>query len=294
MTSPDSARDRRLGYACAIATLCIWVGFLLTARLSQKQDFTPWDIAGLRYAGAFLGALGLSAFLGWPRLPAGRQLAVVLTAGFGFPLFAYNGFAHAPAAHGAVLNAGMLPFHTAALGLVLLGERWTRARSISLGIVAAGIALLAWGTFGDLPGAWRGDLMFAAGGFCWALYTVLVRRWQLPAVPATLGAAIWAGPPFLLAWWLFLPSNLAALPLGPVVFQFLFQGFVAVLAAGLLFTQAVTLLGPQRTTAVTAFMPVVASLAAWPLLDEPLGLPGLAGVVIVSAGLLLAVRLPAR
>jgi drug/metabolite transporter (DMT)-like permease len=38
----------------------------------------------------------------------------------------------------------------------------------------------------------------------------------------------------------------------------------------------------------------VAALAAWPLLDEPLGLAGLFGVAIVSAGLLLAVRGPAR
>ena len=188
----------------------------------------------------------------------------------------------------------MLPFYTAAFGMLLLGERWTRARGISLGIVAVGIALLASDTFGDHPGAWRGDLMFTAGCLCWALYTVLVRRWQVPAIPATLGAAIWAGPPFLLAWWLFLPSNLGNLPLGPVAFQFVYQGFLAVLASGLLFTQAVTLIGPQRTTAVTAFMPVLAALAAWPLLDEPLGIAGLAGVVIVSAGLLLAVRLPAR
>lgn len=284
----------RLGYACAIATVFLWAGFLLTARLSHKQDFTPWDIAALRYAGAFLGALALAALWGWPRLPFWRQVAIVATAGYGFPLFAYHGFALAPAAHGAVLNAGMLPFYTAGFGMLLLGERWTRARGISLGIVAVGIALLASDTFGDHPGAWRGDLMFTAGCLCWALYTVLVRRWRIPAIPATLGAAIWAGPPFLLVWWLFLPSNLGNLPLGPVAFQFVYQGFLAVLASGLLFTQAVTLIGPQRTTAVTAFMPVLAALAAWPLLDEPLGIAGLAGVVIVSAGLLLAVRLPAR
>ncbi len=292
--SAESARDRRLGYACAIAPLFLWVGFLLTARLSHKQDFTPWDVAALRYAGAFLGALVLAAFLGWPRLPPFKQFVIVLTAGYGFPLFAYHGFALAPAAHGAVLNAGMLPFYTAALGMWLLGERWTRARGVSLGIVAVGIALLASDTFGEHPGAWRGDVMFTLGCMSWAVYTVLVRRWGIGAIPATLGSAIWAGPPFLVFWWLFLPSNLGALPLGPVVFQFVYQGFLAVLASGLLFTQAVTLIGPQRTTAVTAFLPVLAALAAWPLLDEPLGLSGLVGVAVVSAGLLLAVRGPAR
>jgi drug/metabolite transporter (DMT)-like permease len=287
-------RERRIGYACAIATLFLWVGFLLTARLSHKQDFTPWDIAALRYGGAFLGALGLAAVLGWPRLPPLRLLALVLTAGFGFPLFAYHGFARAPAAHGAVLNAGMLPFYTAGLGILLLNERWTRSRGISLGVVAAGIGLLAFDTFGDHPGAWRGDLFFTLGSLCWAIYTVLVRRWRIGAIPATLGAAIWSGPLFLAVWWLFLPSNLGAQPFGLLAFHFVYQGFLAVLASGLLFTQAVAAIGPQRTTAVTAFVPVVAALAAWPLLDEPLGVAGLLGVAIVSAGLLLAVRVPVR
>ncbi len=294
--SPDAAsrRERRLGYVSAIAVLFLWVGFLLTARLSQKQDMTPWDIAALRYGGAFLGALVLAAWLGWPRLPPFRMAAIVLTAGFGFPIFAYHGFSLAPAAHGAVLNAGMLPFYTAALGLLLLNESWTRSRGISLGIVAAGIALLAFDTFGDYPGAWRGDLFFCAGSFSWAVYTVLVRRWRIAAVPATLGAALWSGPIFFAAWWLFLPSNLAAVPFGIAAFHFVYQGFLAVLASGFLFTRAVMAIGPQRTTAITAFVPVVAALAAWPLLDEPLGIAGLIGVAIVTGGILLAVRTAAR
>jgi drug/metabolite transporter (DMT)-like permease len=290
---PDS-RERRLGYLSAVAVLFLWVGFLLTARLSQKQDMTPWDIAALRYGGAFLGAVVLAAWLGWPRLPPLRMAAIVLTAGVGFPIFAYHGFALAPAAHGAVLNAGMLPFYTAALGLWLLNERWTARRGLSLGIVAAGIAMLALDTFGAYPDAWRGDLFFCAGSLSWAVYTVLVRRWRIAAMPATLGAALWSAPIFFLAWWFFLPSNLGAVPLGIAAFHFVYQGFLAVLASGFLFTRAVIAIGPQRTTAITAFVPVVAALAAWPLLEEPLGVAGLVGVAIVTGGILLAVRTAAR
>jgi drug/metabolite transporter (DMT)-like permease len=289
----EAARERRIGYASAVGVLFLWVGFLLSARLSQQQDFTPWDIAALRYAGAFLGALVLAAWLGWPRLPPWRMAWLVATAGFGFPILAYHGFARAPAAHGAVLNAGMLPFYTAALGYFLLDERWTRWRGVSLGVVALGIGLLGFDTFGAHPGAWRGDLFFLAGSFCWAVYTVLVRRWGIGAVPATLGAAIYAAPPFLLVWWFFLPSNLGALPVPLMGFHMVYQGLFAVLLAGLLFTRAVSAIGPQRTTAVTALVPVVAALAAWPLLDEPLGIAGLFGVAAVSAGILLAVLAPA-
>ena len=46
--TPDPARERRIGYACAFAVLFVWTGFLLSSRLSQQQAFTPWDVAALR------------------------------------------------------------------------------------------------------------------------------------------------------------------------------------------------------------------------------------------------------
>jgi drug/metabolite transporter (DMT)-like permease len=184
---------------------------------------------------------------------------------------------------------GMLPFTTAALGAWLLADTWTRRRAVSLAVVAGGIALLGFATFGDHPGAWRGDLLFLVASTSWAFYTVLVRRWRVPAMPATLAIALLAAPLYLPVWWLFLPSNLGAVPLGAVAFQFVYQGFFAVLVAGFLFTRAVVAIGAPRTTAITSLVPAMAALAAWPLLDEPLGALGLAGVALVTAGMLLAV-----
>jgi len=155
--------------------------------------------------------------------------------------------------------------------------------------VAAGIVLLATDTFGAHPGAWRGDLLFLAASCCWAVYTVLVRRWRVPAVPATIVIALAPAPIYLPVWWFALPSNLAAVPLGPVAFQFVYQGAFATVVAGFLFTRAVTAIGAPRTTAITALVPAMAALAAWPLLGEALGAAGLAGVALVSVGMVLGV-----
>jgi drug/metabolite transporter (DMT)-like permease len=269
--------------------LFVWAGFLLSSRLSQQQAFTPWDVAALRYGGAFLAALPLAAWLGWPRLPPPRLAAIVATAALGFPILAYHGFAFAPTAHAAVLNAGMLPFFTGALGAAFLAEAWTRRRALSLLVVAGGIGLLALDTFGAHPGAWRGDLLFLAGSFSWAVYTVLVRLWRICAVEATLSAALWAAPLYLPVWWLMLPSNLAAVPTGAIAWQFVYQGIFAVIVAGFLFTRAVTAIGAPRTTTITALVPAIGALAAWPLLGEPLGVAGLLGVALVSAGMVLGV-----
>jgi drug/metabolite transporter (DMT)-like permease len=275
--------------------LFVWAGFLLSSRLSQQQAFTPWDVAALRYGGGFLAALPLAAWLGWPRLPPLRLVAIVGTAAFGFPLLAYHGFAFAPAAHGGVMLPGTLPFLTAVIGAVFLAEAWTRRRVVSLVVVACGILLLAADTFGAHPGAWRGDLLFLAGSCFWAVYTVLVRLWGVSAVTATLSVALWAAPIYLPVWWLFLPSNLEAVPAGPIAWQFVYQGVFAVLVAGFLFTRAVTAIGAPRTTTITALVPAIAALAAWPLLGEPLGVAGLLGVGLVSAGMVLGVvNLPGR
>ena len=111
-----AARERRIGFACAFAVLFVWTGFLLSSRLSTSQALTPWDVAALRYGGAFLAAVPLVAWLGLPRLPPLRLLVMLGTAAFGFPIFAYHGFTFAPAAHGGVMLPGTLPFLTAALG----------------------------------------------------------------------------------------------------------------------------------------------------------------------------------
>ncbi|WP_431283529.1 DMT family transporter [Humitalea sp. 24SJ18S-53] len=285
-------RERRIGLLCAFAVLLVWTGFLLTGRLSAAQAFTPWDMTALRHGGSFLGVLPLIAVFGWPRLPWRQTAVIVATAGFGFPILAYIGFGFAPASHGGVMLPGMLPFLSAALGAAFMHEAWTQTRIASLVVVAAGIGLLAVDTFGANPGAWRGDLLFLGGSLSWAIYTLLVRRWQVPALTATMAVAVYAAPVFLPIWWLFLPSNLAAVPLGAIAFQTLYQGILAVLLAGFLFTRAVNALGPTTTTSITALVPAMTALAAWPLLGEPLGVAGLAGVALVSAGMMLAVLPP--
>jgi drug/metabolite transporter (DMT)-like permease len=286
----DAARERRIGLTCAFLLLGVWAGFLVTARLAATQDLTPWDVGALRTGGSFLLALPLLRWFPVPRLPPLRTAALVATAGLGFPLLAYAGFSFAPAAHGAVLMPGVLPFATALLAAIALAERFSARRAVALGVVAAGIGLLTADTFGAHPGAWRGDLLFLAAVSCWAVYTLLARLWRVDAMEATLAIALWCAPVYLPLWWLLLPSTLSTAPAGAILFQTLWQGGVAVIVAGFLFTRSVAALGPVTTTTITAAVPPIAALAAWPLLGEALGWVGLAGVVLVAAGMVLGVR----
>ncbi|HWL81552.1 MAG TPA: DMT family transporter [Roseomonas sp.] len=282
-------RERLIGLACAVGVLAVWTGFLLSSRFGTRQSFTPWDMAALRYTGSLAVGLMMAGAFGWPRLPPGRCLALMATAAFGYPLLAYWGFRFAPTAHAAVLMTGMLPFAAALLGAVFLGEFFPRRRLLSLGVVGGGILLLAGDTFGAHPGAWQGDLLFLSACLSWASFTVLIRRWQVPALTATTMLALYPPLLYLPLWWWGLPSAMGAASAGAIGYQLVYQGFFAVVVAGFLYTRAVNALGSARTTTITALTPALAALAAGPLLGEGLGWAGLLGVALVSIGMVLGV-----
>lgn len=303
MTRPDTAeasrtQDRAVGYACAALVTLVWAGFILVSRHGVRVGdggprLTPFDLGALRFGVSGLIAAGLWA-AGFGRgLRPGQSAALAAFAGLGFALPAYCAFSFAPAAHGAVLLPGTLPFLVAAAGWLVFGDRWTPARRISLVLVLGGILLLAAESYGfetAPPGAWRGDLLFLLGSTSWAAYTVLVRRWGASPAQVVVSVGIWSAVAYLPVWWLALPSALGAVPLGVSVFQGIYQGFFAVTVALFLFTQAMASLGAARLTTITALTPGLAGVLAVPLLGEPLGALALAGLLLVCVGVVVGVR----
>ncbi|MFQ3622299.1 MAG: DMT family transporter [Acetobacteraceae bacterium] len=286
----DDASERRLGFACAFAVLFIWTGFILASRAGAKGSLTSWDMAALRFGVSFAALLPVALRGALRGVPLGRILALAATAGYGFALLAYAAFELAPAAHGAVLLPGALPFVTSLLALLFLGEPISRARGASLALIAAGIVLLAGWGFLEAPGAWRGDILFFLATSSWAVFTILVRRWGVSALQATTSIALGCAPLYLPLWWFALPSSIALASWGEIVFQGVYQGLLAMALASLIYTRALVALGPVRLSLFTSLVPAMAALAAWPMLDEPLGPGSLAGVALVTAGMILGVR----
>jgi drug/metabolite transporter (DMT)-like permease len=128
----------------------------------------------------------------------------------------------------------------------------------------------------------------------WAVYTLLVQRWRLRAIEATLTVALLTGPLYLPVWYLALPSNIAQASWQVIVTQAAFHGGGSVILAGFFDTRCVALLGPGPTTMIGAAVPALAALLAWPLLGEALSPAALLAVGVVCAGLALAVLRPDR
>lgn len=298
MSSVSIVRTRPapwVGYACAVAVVLLWSGFSLSGRhaaLSAGVRLTPWDLGLLRYSISFV--IAAAAWLaGYGRgLPWRQGLATGVLAGLCFPLPAYVGFTFAPAAHGAVILSGTLPFLVAIGMWVVSGEQWGRARLLSLVVLLAGILLLGIEAYvqGARPGAWRGDLLFLVSSVAWAAYTIGARRWGATPWQAVVSVGLWCGVLYLPVWLLVLPSTLGHAPAGEVIYQAVFQGFLATVVSLMLFTRALDLLGPARLTTITALVPGVAGVLAIPLLGEQVGVLELLGLGLVSVAVALGVR----
>jgi drug/metabolite transporter (DMT)-like permease len=265
-----ATRERRLGWFCALSVLVVWVTFQLVGRLATKQTLTPWDVTALRHIGAFLAVLPI-----------------------GFPLGAYVGFSLAPVELGAVILFGALPIVTALTGWLLFRERPSRARLASLPVIGMGIALIGRDTVDGVHPIGLGAACFFVAVFCLGLFTLLLRRWKIPALDAMVTLSLFGAPIYLPLWWLFLPSTVAAAAPAAIVTQLVVQGVVTAVLAMFLYSRAVNALGAGPPTLVAALVPGMASLGAWWLLGEPLDAIGLSGVVLASIGMMMGVvRLP--
>lgn len=313
MTSAAPSRRRTfwIGTICAAGVLAIWTSFILIARVSAKGHLSPFDISFVRFV--FSGLLALPVLL-WrgrwllgqlapdPREALKRGAALAATAGIAYCSFAYSGFFFAPVAHAAVLLPGSLPLYTAVFAALLLGERFRRARLVGLVAIVAGDLLIGATSllqaFGG-DGTWRGDLLFLGASLCWALYSVLCRRWRLEAVPATCAIAIGCLATYVPLFALgaatgLVPTRLASAPWSEIAFQAVYQGGLSMFVAGVAFTQVIKTFGPVRTTMITAVVPVLATVLALPLLGEAMTATAVLGLVCVTVGLLIGVRAQVR
>jgi drug/metabolite transporter (DMT)-like permease len=87
-----------------------------------------------------------------------------------------------------------------------------------------------------------------------------------------------------------LQTHLLQAPWTEVAFQAVFQGIGSVVISGITFTQMVRHFGPVRSTMITALVPGLSALGAVWLLGEPLHWNLLAGLGLVTCGILFGVR----
>lgn len=287
-----------LGFAYGLIATIIWGGHAVIARSAVAGGgFVPLDLMAFRYAPAAL----LLAPLAWRHRAAiaalgARKILILAATGGALNLFCFIGaLVYAPASHGGTIAPMTSPIFGALLAIPLLREVPTRGRVAALGAMAVGVLLIGWdGMSGEHPGAWRGDLMLVGAGATWAAFTVLLRRWQVAAIPATAVVTIVSAIVVLPLWLPTRLDDLPGLPMGVVLWQLFAQGIMLGVVSLFLYARAVEMLGATRSASLGVMVPVVGLLLAALLLGEGLGGLKLAGAGLAVGGMLAAVMFTGR
>jgi drug/metabolite transporter (DMT)-like permease len=280
----------------AIASM-IWGGHGVVARLALNgQGITVLDMLFCRYVPAAL----LLAPFAWRERAAIRALGprkLLLLTLFGgcLNMFVFVSAMHwAPASHGGTIAPMTSPITGALAAWWLLRERPTWGRLAALAGMLSGILIIAWGGLGMHPGAWLGDILLVCAGGTWGVFTVLLRRWQVAAIPAT-AAVSFTSLPFVLPPFLLLRADeFFALPTPLVLWMLVAQGVILGGASMLLFARSVEMLGATRAATLSVLVPATGLTAAWLVLGEPIGWLKAFGALLAVSSMLVAVLFTGR
>jgi len=305
----DRFSPRTLGIGAAVITVLVWSAFIVIARASAGRSLTPFDLALARICGASLVLLpwgawlvvkagGVGSLFGLSPLPLRVTAMAGTVGGLGYALLAYSGFFYAPASHASILLPGSLPLWTSLLALWVLRDRITPGRAIGLVLIVAGDLVVGGRSLlHALEGndVWKGDLLFMSAAFCWSCYSVLVRKHGLDAVRATIAITAFAFVTYVPTYAVLVASGwvhsrLGQAPVGEIAFQMLFQGVGSVVISGITFTKMIQYFGPVRSTMITALVPGLSAFGAVLFLDEPLQWSLIAGLLLVTAGILFGIQ----
>ncbi|GGP27103.1 DMT family transporter [Silvimonas amylolytica] len=274
--------------------ILLWAGNVMVSRLSA-HTIDPFAITFWRLV---LAVLVMSTFVlrgawrnraaikaHWPKLALLGFLAMAL-----FQCLSYQA-AHTTTATNMAIMTALVPLLTMLWSVLLLGE------SPTLGMLAGGLM-----SFGGLVylitaghplllvsgGVHTGDLLMLAAALSYALYGVLLRRWQtgLPSWQSTYIQAVCAMA-FMLIVVLRLPPD-AALPNRASLPLIAYAGVLASVVLPFFWMQGVKLLGPNRCAIFMNLLPVVTAVIAAGWFGEAVHAYHLAGGSVALAGVILA------
>lgn len=284
------------GYACGIVMAFGASIAFASARAGILGGLGADDLIFVRFVTAGLVLLPLLIYWGLPTL-AGigwrRGVLLMLTGGPLFAILQTGGYAFAPLAHGAIIAPSTVTIVSTIAAAYFLGERLTRAHLIGAAIVLTGVSLVSWHGLAEHASgsrAWIGDIMFAASSVLWAIFTLLVRHWRLDAVRVTAVVAVLAlvvvAPIYLSYRGI---AHLTSLPLGAVAFQGVMQGLVQAVITIMAYSKSITILGVSRAVLFPATVPAISVLIGIWAVGEIPDITQIAGLVLVSLGMLVAV-----
>jgi drug/metabolite transporter (DMT)-like permease len=195
------------------------------------------------------------------------------------------GLANTSATNSAVI-IGALPGVVAFLAWALGIERVTRQAAIGIGIAMLGVLLVVGGGFELERKNILGDLLTVGAVFCWAGYTLGLRRSSEGISPLKVTAITTAtGTPGLILIGLpqLLQMNWNGVP-ASAFGGLAYAALVSLPFAYFLYNRGVSVLGPSKASAFSSLIPIAGMALAWTIVHDTPKPSQIAGAALVVAG----------
>lgn len=280
------------GYAAAWTIVFVWSFWLIVSRVANGSGLTIYDLAAMRYGLAALVAVPLCLYYkAWRGLRIGQIAVISFILGPVYILCVFAGFLFAPASHGGIFMNGVLPLVSILIGLSLFSARPSARQLTGAVLILLSAVILAWdGNAGGTEQAWIGDLLFIVGAVFFSFYVILAERWQLGPLQIIFCGTVVNAAIYLPIWAIFLPKGIADAPMGPLILQAIYQGFVPNLIGLLFIAHASRRIGNVTVSSILAAVPGMGGVLGALILGEALSPISVAALVVLTIGLLIAVR----
>ncbi|GFM68656.1 DMT family transporter [Pseudomonas cichorii] len=281
-------------YAFPLLTILIWAANTVITKASSlvifpsEIGFYRWLLAGLLFTPFMLRPVWKNRARIKPVL--GK---IVILGVLGMAV--YQSLAYFAAGMTTATNMGIIqslvPMMALGLSIACLGNRLTFGALLGAVLSFAGVVVVvSAGNLGALveQGINRGDAMVLVAAAAYAVYSTLLKKWQLCLPPLQLlylqilVAIIVLFPLFILS-----PRTGLNMSNIPMV---LYAAIPTSMLAPWLWMTSIMRLGPSRTTLFFNLMPIATALIAAAFLGERLALYHLAGGALTLCGVILAER----
>jgi drug/metabolite transporter (DMT)-like permease len=280
------------GVLIALVSSCLGgTAAAITRYLVGNAD--PITLAILRWGIGFLCVLPTALFLRvrWPQRSDWLAVAVLGLCFFGLFFVLYNIAMSYTTAARASLALSTLPLQTMVVGALLGIEPLTIRKSAGVCVAVLGVfAALASGLSAAPSGAWRGELIMTGAVLCMAFYNVWSRPFiQRSSALGFLAVGMGAGAAGLILVGSLTGSIAILSSFGaPQWIAGVYLGVGGGALAFILWVLALERATPTRVANTMTVNPIAAGLLATQLVDEPITLNLIIGLVAVFAGIWIA------
>lgn len=270
-------------------------GATVTRYLAADGD--AFTLGILRFGLGFLFVLPIAVALR-SRWPQRRDWFGTMALGvmfFGIAMVLYNLSLLYTTAARATLTLATLPFLTMTVGALLRIEAMTARKTIGVLIAMSGVAFALASEVDHAPeGAWRGELLMLGTSLLMSFYNV----WSRPFIERAdalgfLTVGMGAGAAFLVIAGLFTGAAAEISGFGPREWTAgLYLGAGPGALAFVLWVLALQYASPTRVAVTMTANPLAAASLAIVLLDEPITIGFVSGLLVVFVGIWIAASSP--